>query len=214
MGYKYLFFDFDGTLADTNEGIVRVFQTTFLDLGFEVPSRERISSTIGLALRDGFLAALGDLTDEQADRAVVHYREIFDSIAVPVIAAFDGIHEVLDELKARGYKMSICTSRGRKSLATLLQKTGLEGYFDYTLGAEDVEKHKPEPDLALKLLELYGASADEALVIGDAHYDLLMAHNAGCHACGVTWGNQNRSQLSACSPEYIVDAPTELLGIL
>ena len=106
-----IIFDFDGTLADTNKGIVATYQETCRIMGIEVPSVERVTSTIGLALKDGFMAGIDGLTEEKAEEAMAIYRRIFDVIAIPEINIFPGIKEALDQLKAKGIRLAIATSR-------------------------------------------------------------------------------------------------------
>ena len=214
MDYKCIIFDFDGTLADTNVGIVRTFQETFRRMGMAVPSEERISSTIGLNLKDGFFAAVDGLTDAQADQAVEIYRSIFPQIAFPVITAFPGIVEALAELKSRGYILAVATSRSHYSLEALADQTGVAPFFVGLYGAEDTARHKPYPDLALHILSELKLQPSEALVVGDATYDVLMGKGAGCSVCAVTWGNQTREKLATAGPDYIIDHISELLELL
>lgn len=214
MKYKCIIFDFDGTLADTASGIVATFQETFRRLGMTVPSEAAIRATIGLTLRDGFNAAMTGLTDEQAELAVTTYRSIFNEIAIPCTTIFPGVLEALGRLRAEGCMLAVATSRSHRSLETLSTKIGIRDYFEGFFGAEDVENHKPAPDLVNLILDRYGLSPDEALVVGDAHYDMLMGKGAGCKVCGVTWGNQTREQLQSVSPDHIIDDINELFSII
>lgn len=209
-----LIFDFDGTLADTNEGIVRTFQETLKAMGIPDPGRERITSTIGLCLKDGFKAGVDGLTDEQADEAVVTYRRFFDNIAIPLTTGFPGAVEVTEELFKRGYLMLIATSRSTHSLNVLAKNIGVADFFHASYTADDVIRHKPAPDLALLALEKHNVKGENALVIGDTIYDLKMGKDAGCKVCGVTWGNQTREQLETAHPDYIIDTLEELFEVL
>lgn len=214
MNFKCIIFDFDGTLADTNTGIVRTYQKTLETLGIPVPSVERISSTIGLPLRECFTAGVDGITDEQADEAVVTYRRLFDGIAIPATTAFPGIVDTLRTLYENGYRLAIATSRSHRSLGILSEKIGVAGFFEGMYGVEDVVNHKPAPDMVNLILKDFGIAPEDALVVGDATYDLLMGHGAGCKVCGVTWGNQGREMLSGVDPEYIIDNISELLEIV
>ena len=214
MAYGYVIFDFDGTLGDTNTGIVKTFQATFAEMGIPDPGEAVISSTIGLMLRDGFLKAVPSLTDAEADSAVVIYRRLFNSIAIPGIAAFPGVPEMLHTLHEAGVRMSIASSRSHQSLELLAEKLGIEHYFEMFCGAEDVVNHKPAPDMVNLILERFSLDAKDVLVVGDANYDLLMGNAAGCDTCGVTWGNQTRAQLQTASPACIADTLPELLGFI
>lgn len=212
--YKCIIFDFDGTLADTNEGIVKTYQETIRLMGLPVPSVERVTSTIGLELKDGLKAGVDGMTEEQAVEACVIYRRIFPEIAVPCIKAFDGAVAMLQALHKEGYCLAVATSRSHRSLEPLVSQLGMDGMFEGLYGAEDVVNHKPAPDLVLMILEDFGLKPEEALVIGDATYDLLMGKAAGCKVCGVTWGNQSAEKLGTAGPDYIVSGFEEILEIV
>lgn len=210
MGNIFLIFDFDGTLADTNEGIVRTFQETFRKMGKPVPSVEKITATIGRALRDGFTDAMPELSDEEADRAVELYRELFPGIAFPLITAFPGVVDMLAGLKSHGVRMAVATSRSHHSLEKLAEQIGVIGFFEGMFGAEDVVNHKPAPDLVNLIISKYALNREDVLVIGDANFDIMMGHAAGCKVCAVTWGNQSASSLREQKPEYLVSSVPEL----
>lgn len=212
--FKCIIFDFDGTLADTRAGIVATFQETFRHMGLEVPSEAVICSTIGLTLEDGFKAALPSMTEREVKDAAAFYRKIFHDLAIPLTVAFPGAAAVLALLQSEGYRLAIATSRRSTSLSVLCDTIGLSGYFEGLYGADSVENHKPAPDLVLKILEDFRLSPEDALVVGDATFDLLMGQRAGCKVCGVTWGNQSRGQLSSVDPDYLIDSFSELYGIV
>lgn len=214
MKYKCIIFDFDGTLADTTTGIVCTFQQTFKEMGIPSPSVDKLKSTIGLTLKDGFQAAMEGLTEQQADTCVSTYRRLFDIIAIPCTTLYPGIAETLARLKNDGYMLTIATSRSHRSLNILSEKLGIKDCFSGFYGAEDVINHKPAPDLVNLILSTHGLSPEDVLVVGDAHYDMLMGQGAGCKVCGVTWGNQSREQLSSVSPDYIIDDIKELFDII
>lgn len=213
MRYDYIIFDFDGTLADTNKGIVRTFQATFAEMGIPDPGEAVITSTIGLVLKDAFKKAVPTFSDEEADKAVQVYRRLFETIGVPATEAFDGIPAMLEALHNAGIRMSVASSRSHHSLERLAEKLGIDKYFEMFCGAEDVVNHKPAPDMVNLIIDRYKLDPETTLVVGDAIYDLLMGRGAGCKVCGVTWGNQSREQLSAVSPDYIVDYLSEFCAI-
>lgn len=212
--YKCIIFDFDGTLADTHEGIVKTYRETIRLIGLPVPSVEKVTSTIGLELKDGLKAGVDGMTEEQAVEACAVYRKIFPRIAMPCIKAFDGAVDMLKALHAEGYCLAIATSRSHRSLEPLVCQLGMEGLFEGLYGAEDVVNHKPAPDLVLRILEDFCLKPDEVLVIGDATYDLLMGKRAGCKVCGVTWGNQSAEQLGTAEPDHIVSTFNEIYQII
>ena len=214
---RNILFDFDGTLADTSEGIVRCTQATLQEMGLPASTPERIRATIGLPLGQCFSDGT-DTPPERVDEACLTYRRLFNEIAIPCTTLFDGVVETVTALHARGLRLAICTSRSSPSLQELLRVHGLGGLFSTWTSNDDVLQGralpKPAPDLALLLLERLGARAGESLVVGDTVFDLEMGRRAGCRTCGVTWGNQDRAQLLTAAPDWIIDRFAELPGIL
>jgi phosphoglycolate phosphatase len=206
---RNIFFDFDGTLADTSEGIVRCTQATLQEMGLPASTPRRIKATIGLPLGQCFARGT-DTPPERVGEACATYRRIFGDIAIPCITLYPGVKDVLAELHASGLRLGICTSRSRASLETLIRMLEIEPYFCALTNNEDVSHPKPAPDLALLLLERLGAQAEESLVVGDTVFDLQMGRAAGCRTCGVTWGNQDRPTLQTAKPDVILDSIQEI----
>jgi len=208
---RNIFFDFDGTLADTSEGIVRCTQITLQEMGLPPSTPERIRATIGLPLGACFARGT-DTPPERVDEACATYRRMFNEIAIPCITLYPGVKEGLAALHASGLRLAICTSRSSASLHSLIRMLEIEPYFCALTNNEDVSHPKPAPDLALLLLERLDARPEESLVVGDTVFDLQMGRAAGCRTCGVTWGNQDRPQLESEYPELIIDDFRELLA--
>ncbi|NLZ18966.1 MAG: HAD family hydrolase [Bacteroidales bacterium] len=214
---KNILFDFDGTLADTSEGIVRCTQATLREMGLPASTPGRIRATIGLPLGKCFEDGT-DTPPERVEEACQTYRRLFNEIAIPCITLFDGVAETIAALHAEGLRFAICTSRSSASLLTLLEENGIGAYFSAHTSNDDVHllraKPKPAPDLALLLLGRLGARAEESLVVGDTVFDLEMGRGAGCRTCGVTYGNQDRTLLERAAPDALIDRITELPGVL
>jgi len=214
---KNILFDFDGTLADTSEGIVRCTQATLKEMGLPASTPGRIRPTIGLPLGDCFLKGT-DTPPERVDEACLTYRRLFNEIAIPCTTLFDGVAETLAALHAGGLRLAICTSRSSASLLELLKVHGIGSYFSAHTSNDDIlklgAKPKPAPDLARLLLERLGARAEESLVVGDTVFDLEMGRGAGCRTCGVTYGNQDRALLQTASPDALIDRMQDLPAVL
>ena len=211
--YSCAIFDFDGTLADTNAGIVATFRKTTEVLGIPCPTDDEITATIGLPLKQNFLVAIPGIEESLADECVVTYRRLFDEIAIPVISLFPRVRETLEALRRRGVRLFIATSRSRRSLSMICTRQGILDYFEGLYTADDVTRHKPAPDIVELILANAGLPAADALVIGDTTFDLMMGHAAGCPACGVTYGNHSRARLLESDPEYLVDCISEVLPL-
>ena len=207
-----IIFDFDGTLADTRKGIIATAQETLRRMGRAPADEAALAATIGLPLIDNFILGAG-MAEEVARRAVEVYRTIFDEVAVPSITAFPGGEETLRTLAGRGIPMAVATSRGQRSLEMLMHGLGLDRYIppERCFGVETVSRPKPAPDLVYVILGKLGVRPEETLVVGDTTFDIEMGRAAGCHTCGVSYGNQTAAQLAAAAPDYIIDDLRKLL---
>ncbi len=212
---KLVIFDFDGTLADTKENIILTFQMTMKELGVEIKSRQECAATIGLTLEDAFKVLYPGMAAEKYILLRDTYRRIFkENRKILVPGLFPEVMETLEELRRRGYLMSIASSRLSPSLQSFLEDMKIAHLFEYAVGGDNVEHPKPAPDAVLQILRHYNLSAEEAFVVGDMPFDINMATNAGVKSCGVTWGNADAAQLKESGANYIIDKMSQLLEIL
>lgn len=207
---KNILFDFDGTLADTAQGIVETLRESFVRLGRPVPKEEEMVATIGRPLWKAF-QTLGKMTDNEAFQAVEVYRELFMKYEIPNIRMFPGVTAMLEQFAQRCIRMAIVTSRDRHSLDLILQNNGIDKYFETEVTVDDHLTPKPAPDTVLALLERMEIRADETLVVGDTTFDIEMGNRAGCKTCAVTWGNHSRELLATVCPDLIIDELEEIL---
>ena len=210
---KLIILDFDGTLADTQPLILRSLQGTIAELGLPSRTDAECASIIGLPLKECFVK-LVNADDTLAERCCEVYRRLFDEYNHPgTVTLFPHVEETLHELHRRGLQLAICSSRARATLDRFVLTFGFEQLVQAVVSSDDVQRGKPYPDPALRVLELTGCKAEEALMVGDASYDILMGRAAGCHTCGVTYGNQTAAQLRDAGADYLIDNFQELLTL-
>ena len=172
-------FDFDGTIADTAAGIVRTMQATFLECGYQEPHPEAIRATIGLPLSRA-IAQLAHLPEGEAlDAATATYRRLFETIGTVGVTLFPGVRETLENLHRAGHTLAIATGRGHVSAENFCRDMGILPLLSDIVADEDVVHKKPHAEPVLVLLERHGAKPDNALVVGDTDYDILMGKAAG-----------------------------------
>ena len=224
---KYIIFDFDGTIGDSQSLIVKTLQDTMRVRHLEVKTDEECAKTIGLRLDEAFVS-LFDMSDEEGMECAATYREIFlENKQTMIVKPFPHVIETLRELHHRGFVLGMASSRNHCSLDGYVKQMQLENIFSSIVAGDDVEHVKPAPDMVFMALgEMKGMKnpvtsaesgdvedmLDEVLVVGDMTFDVDMAHNAGCKACAVTYGNGTREQLA--SAEFIIDDFAELLGLV
>ena len=224
---KYIIFDFDGTIGDSQSLIVKTLQDTMRARKLEVKSDEACAKTIGLRLDEAFISLFG-MSAEEGMECAATYREIFlDNKKTMIVQPFPHVIETLRELHRQGFSLGMASSRNHCSLDGYVKQMQLENIFSSIVAGDDVEHVKPAPDMVFMALgEMKGMKnpvtsaesgdvedlLDEVLVVGDMTFDVDMAHNAGCKACAVTYGNGTREQLA--SAEFIIDDFAELLGLV
>ena len=224
---KYIIFDFDGTIGDSQSLIVKTLQDTMRARKLEVKSDEACAKTIGLRLDEAFVSLFGMSAEEGLECAAT-YREIFlENKKTMIVQPFPRVVETLRALHRQGYVLGMASSRNHCSLDGYVKQMQLEDIFSSIVAGDDVEHVKPAPDMVFMALgEMKGMKnpvtsaeagdvedmLDEVLVVGDMTFDVDMAHNAGCKACAVTYGNGTREQLA--SAEFIIDDFAELLGLV
>ncbi len=214
MNTPLVILDYDGTIGDTRQNIIRTFQSTMRYLGLEMRDEATCARTIGLTLRDGFLAMYPDMDGEAADRCVAKYREIyFEDVEANIPALFPHVAETLHTLYNQGYTLAIASSRSSPSLRLFIERAGIAEYLSYILGADNVARHKPDPEPVLNTLRELGFKPAEAIVVGDMPVDMLMARNADVRAVGVSYGNATREELLAAGADHLIDDFAELLAI-
>jgi phosphoglycolate phosphatase len=211
---KILIFDFDGTIADTNKLITTTMQQTLEAMHLPKKSREECSKTIGLPLAECFRALL-PLSAEEGQACADTYREIFNVNNCPgAVPPFPGVIDAMRQLHDAGNILTVATSRSHHSVTDFLHDLQIEPLISYVLGADDVVRAKPDPFPVEKTLQHFGCSPNDAWVIGDMTYDILMGKWAGAHTCGVTYGNGTREELQEAGAESVVDTMGELLDAL
>jgi pyrophosphatase PpaX len=185
--YDYYLFDADGTLFDTAEMILRCFENTAQVHGLPQPGREQVLKYVGLPLRTQMEQYFGKLTDELFAR----YRDTHMTYQLEIYRDYlilcPGVAEALPHLVQHGKKCAVVTSRMMHTLSIYLKETGIDRYFGAFITPECTQRHKPDPQPAFEALARLGGTADRALFIGDASFDIECGSRAGTDTAFVGW---------------------------
>lgn len=210
MGYKYVLFDLDGTLIDTNRLIIDSFKYTYKTcLGLEV-SEQEILKYFGEPL----IVTLKRYSEEKSDELFKTYIEYNESRHDDTVTIFDGIKELLEELERQGHTLALVTSKRKKVAIMGLELFDIKKHFDVFVALEDTELHKPNPAPVLKALELLGAQSRDAIMVGDSVFDIHCAHGAEVKAALVKWSAAHGFQGDDTSADYVVHDTLELLKVI
>ncbi|MCZ8522179.1 MULTISPECIES: pyrophosphatase PpaX [Paenibacillus] len=204
-------FDLDGTILDTNELIIQSFLHTFEGITAEPLTRHHIIPNMGRPLVEQMVFFSGR---EQVDDLVAKYRLYNLNRHDELVQEFPKVRETLAKLHAAGIQMGVVTSKIRKTTEMGLKLTGMYDYFGSIVTVEDVEKAKPDPEGIQRALQELGADPATALMVGDSHYDIEAAHNAGLPSVGVAWSMKGVDYLLQYAPTHIIHDIEDLLGIV
>jgi phosphoglycolate phosphatase len=214
---KAVVFDLDGTLVDTPRVIVETFLAALAHCGRSGPTPAAIRATIGLPLTVAFSGLLG-LEDDSADvrSALEEYRRLWRENVIPRSAdlLFPGVAEGVAALRQDGLRLGVATSKVQSGAVAQLEVAGIARHFDVIAGYDAVSRPKPEPDLALYVLQRLGIAAADAVAVGDTTHDLLMARAAGLRRIAVTYGAHDEATLRTEDPEWIAHDFAEVVAIL
>lgn len=210
--FDLLAFDWDGTLYDSTRIITRCLQRAIADVGGVVPSDHDAAYVIGLSLTEALQRAAPGLDPKLYPQLVTRYRYHYAKTQDEVIL-FDGVPDLLQALKARGYLLAVATGKSRRGLDEALAQVGLTGLFDATRTA-DQTAGKPDPQMLDELMAELGCSPERTLMIGDTVHDLGMARHAGCASVGVSYGAHGSAGLAEFAPLAIVDSVVGLANWL
>lgn len=207
-----VFFDLDGTLADTVELILCSFRHTMETHLGEVLPDDRWIATLGTPLRDQLRAFARD--DAEAAAMLQTYTVFQEGIHDEMVRPFPGARQVIRHLVESGCRVAVVTSKRGKVARRTMEVCGLDDGVELVVSADDVTRGKPDPEpvlMALDALDLAQARS-EVVFVGDSPFDLRAGRAAGTRTAAVTWGPFTRTALDAERPDYVLRRLTDLLA--
>lgn len=206
--YRFVVFDWDGTLVDSTALIAHSIRMACQDIGEAVPDEATARYVIGLGLADVLRHIAPGLPRERQRDLAERYR--FHYLARdPQVPLFDGVMEMLDELDAAGSVLGIATGKSRAGLERALAQQGVAHRFVATRCADE-SPPKPHPGMLLHLMEQVGVGPEETLMVGDTTHDLELARNAGVAALAVSYGAHDSAGLAQSAPLAMFQSTAEL----
>ncbi|MGA8009257.1 MAG: HAD-IA family hydrolase [Thiomonas sp.] len=212
QNYDLIVFDWDGTLMDSTAAITGAIQRACSDLGLPVPSREAASYVIGLGLEDALRHAAPELPHADYPRLAAAYRKHYFALDGQLVL-FEGVLDLLHELKSAGYNLAVATGKSRIGLSRATDRPELRGLFDATRTADETFS-KPHPAMLHEIMAELASPPRRTVMVGDTTHDLQMARNAECDAVGVSYGAHDVAQLQTLTPVGLVHSVAELQGFL
>ncbi len=206
MRYSIILWDFDGTLADTLPGLLRIFNDLAPEFGLEpIEDAQAMRNTPPI-----------DLLRQRGIRwwKMIRLRNAIvrrQKNEIDSIRLFPDVPEMLERLDASGYRLGVVSSNSEANIRRCLQASDAEQWFELVVGSwQPLGKHRS----LRRVLRRTGVHPQQALYVGDEVRDITAARRAGMDAAAVTWGGNTRHLLAQYHPEKLVDDPIELTNWL
>jgi phosphoglycolate phosphatase len=206
--FDLIAFDWDGTLYDSTQIIVRCIQRAVADVGGAVPTEKQAAYVIGMSLGEALAHAAPDVPREKYPELGERYRQHYWAHKDDLVL-FDGVLELLQDLRSRHHWLAVATGKSRRGLNEALQQSQLKGLFDASRTADETAG-KPHPRMLHELMREFGTDAERTLMIGDTTHDLQMALNAGCPSVAVSYGAHEPGEFHALQPRFIAHSVQDL----
>lgn len=210
--YKAIFFDLDGTLTESGEGITKSVQYALEKIGKPEEDLEKLKVFVGPPLMEQFMKYAG--VDEATGRkAVEFYRERYEVKGIYENHPYEGVEKMLQELKRKGYILAVASSKPEYYVTQILDYFKLSSYFDVVVGSEMNGARTSKSEVIEEALKRINMSdkRNEVLMVGDKEHDVLGARAAGLDCVAVAYGYGTQEELTEANPLKIVDSVDELL---
>ena len=212
---KACIFDLDGTLANTLESMAYVANEILKSMNlkpqpvenFKYYSGEGADMLIRRCLKD---AGDPELTHYEEVRRI--YRKKFDEDPLYKVVPYEGIKEMLKELKKRGMKLAVCSNKPHPAAVKVIAQL-FDGEFDMVVGQSEAIRRKPAPDGPLMVAEKFGVKPEECMYVGDTSTDMKTGKAAGMYTVGALWGFRDRKELNENGADLVAEKPTDLVKI-
>ena len=210
---QYLFFDLDGTVTDSQTGIIRSMQHALAHFGIVRPD-EALLPFIGPPLKDSFGKVFPD-DPAKADLAVQKYREYYTVTGIFENALYGGIAELLADLRHQGRTVTLATSKPEPFALRILDHFGITECFDHVAGAELTGPRNSKTAVLQHACNLCGVTTlERCLMVGDRKYDVLGAHAVGMDCVGVLYGYGSRGELEEAGADTLCPSVPALRSLL
>ena len=213
-GVEAVIFDLDGTLLDTLGDLTDAVNHALEKYGLPIRSMEEVRSFVGNGLRSLMLQAVeeGDAF-EKFEELFSFFKEYYRTHCNIKTAPYEGVLELMKELKGRNIKMAIVSNKIDAGVKELNEKF-FKDYTQVAIGEREGVGRKPAPDSVNEALRILGVEKEHAIYVGDSDVDIKTARNAQIRCVSVTWGFRDERFLMENGAGVMINRPLELLEYL
>lgn len=213
MNYKAAVFDLDGTLVNSLDDLADSANATLRAHSFPVHEVEAYRYFVG----DGTRKLMERILPQEnasdtifVEQFMSEYKDCYARNLLQKTKPYDGIMEMLEELRRRGIPMAVCTNKHQSAAEMIVKTLFQHGIFQEIIGDQEGLPRKPDPQKVLRIMRDFGVTGEQTAYFGDTDVDMDTARNAGAFAVGVLWGFRAREELVAHGADILLTHPMEL----
>lgn len=213
MRYNAVIFDFDGTICDTGEGILKSAKYALDAFGYKTPDDYReLTCFIGPPLLVTFQEEFG-ADANQAEELVKKFRERYTNTGLYESELYDGVKELLARLKDDGIKIGIASSKPQAYVEKLLEKFNVIKYFDSICAVSFTADCETKASIISRCLAELDAKGNETIVVGDRKFDIEGAKANYIDSVAVLWGYGNKIEFVEAGAKFIVEKVDDIESV-
>lgn len=209
--FDAVLFDFDGTVADTGEGVFFCIRKAIERFGLRQPTEAEIRKFIGPPMVVSYKTLYPQLSDDEVQKLLVSFREDYVKTGLYKFRLYDGITELLKKLSESGIKTAVASSKPQKELERIITYSGIDKYIGAIVGADINYKDSDKATIVEDAMKKLGVEdKSRVLMVGDRKYDIVGAHKVGIACAAVLFGYGSHEEFEEYKAEYIVESFEEV----
>ncbi len=216
MKYQAIIFDLDGTLLDTIQDLADSMNGALKSMGYPVHDIQKYLHLVGNGIENLAMRVLPEdiKSEELIKKCVSIFRSLYGDSWTNKTKPYEGIPELLNELKANQIKMAVLSNKTHVFTERMVQHFFGSNYFKDVRGEIPGIPRKPDPSAALDIAKKLSVNPAQIIFVGDSGTDMQTAVSAGMYPVGVLWGYRSAEELLEDGAIKLINKPDELLGLL
>lgn len=212
--FEAVIFDLDGTILNTLDDLADSSNHVLARQGFPTHPTERYKTFVGNGIPKLIQRILpADASDEVFEHTLAEFGKYYDMHKNDKTAPYQGIPEMLSELKSHGLKLCVLSNKQHDLSVQIVKHHFGEDTFDLIRGKMEQFPAKPDPASCNDVISILNIPKSNILYVGDSNVDMQTGHNAGLTKCGVSWGFRSVEELKSAGADYIADSPHDITKI-
>ena len=213
---KIVIFDLDGTLLNTLDDLADSTNYALSKFGYPTRTIEEVRQFVGNGVAKLIERAIPDgKNNSNFEKCLSIFKENYAQNMYNKTAPYNGIIEMLSNLKSKGIKIAVVSNKFDLAVKELCKKY-FEGFIDFAAGENEAQgiRKKPAPDTVLSVLRKFSFSPEDAIYVGDSDVDIMTAKNSHMPCISVTWGFRDEKFLLESGATILINAPSEIYNHL